>query len=365
MADMTKGNQIGADVALLEAMLRIRSLSREESALAHMLREQMARRGFDARIDEVGNVVGVRGDPRSGPTVALLGHLDTVPGEVPVRRAGDLLYGRGAVDAKGPLAAFIAAASAHEGPGCVMVIGAVEEEAATSRGARHIMERVTPDFAVIGEPSNWDRLTVGYKGRLLAHYRLERTMAHSAGARASACEVAVSFWQRVQQAVEFENAARPGAAFDRLQPSLRAMRSESDGLMESAELELGFRLPPGFEVERWQQELCKLANDAVVRCFSHEQAVRVEKNTPLARAMLAAIRAQGGEPRFVVKTGTSDLNVVASRWRCPMLAYGPGDSALDHTPDEHISIAEYLRAVGVLRGMLTALCGGSVEAGIE
>jgi LysW-gamma-L-lysine carboxypeptidase len=47
---------------------------------------------------------------------------------------------------------------------------------------------------------------------------------------------------------------------------------------------------------------------------------------------LRAIRAAGGEPRFTVKLGTSDMSVVGPRWRCSILAYGPGDAALDHTP---------------------------------
>ena len=62
-----------------------------------------------------------------------------------------------------------------------------------------------------------------------------------------------------------------------------------------------------------------------------------------------------GTPRFVYKTGTADLNVVAPVWRCPAVAYGPGDSALDHTPNEHISLDEYGRAVDVLAQTLKAL----------
>jgi LysW-gamma-L-lysine carboxypeptidase len=48
------------------------------------------------------------------------------------------------------------------------------------------------------------------------------------------------------------------------------------------------------------------------------------------------------------KTGTSDMNVYAKAWDCPMVTYGPGDSDLDHAPDEHIHLAEYDRAVSVL-----------------
>ena len=81
-------------------------------------------------------------------------------------------------------------------------------------------------------------------------------------------------------------------------------------------------------------------------------AYRAEKNTPLVRSFLAAIRAEGGEPGFTVKSGTSDMNLVAPVWNCPTLAYGPGDSSLDHTPDEHILISEYQRAVRVLARVL-------------
>jgi LysW-gamma-L-lysine carboxypeptidase len=83
-----------------------------------------------------------------------------------------------------------------------------------------------------------------------------------------------------------------------------------------------------------------------------ELAFRAEKNTPLVRAFLAAIRQQGGQSRFVVKTGTSDMNVVGPAWNCPICAYGPGDSALDHTPDERINLREYLQSIEVLKSML-------------
>ena len=72
-------------------------------------------------------------------------------------------------------------------------------------------------------------------------------------------------------------------------------------------------------------------------------------------AFLNGIRAAGGTPSFVYKTGTADLNIAAPVWKCPAVVYGPGDSALDHTPEEHISISEYLKAIEVLADALTRL----------
>jgi acetylornithine deacetylase/succinyl-diaminopimelate desuccinylase-like protein len=66
----------------------------------------------------------------------------------------------------------------------------------------------------------------------------------------------------------------------------------------------------------------------------------------------------GGNPGFKLKTGTSDMNVVGPVWNCPIVAYGPGDSRLDHTPEEHLSITEYELGIQVLAGALSAITDG-------
>jgi LysW-gamma-L-lysine carboxypeptidase len=132
------------EIELLEGLLQRYSPTFQEAEAAHYLVAQMKAAGFEARVDEVGNAVGVIGNgPRE---VMLLGHIDTVPGQVDVRREGDLLYGRGAVDAKGPLACFAAAtalAGVREGYRFA-VIGAVGEEG-DSRGAQFVRDYYRPD----------------------------------------------------------------------------------------------------------------------------------------------------------------------------------------------------------------------------
>ncbi len=340
--------------AFLESMLAIPSLSGREGRLAAFLVEAMNGMGFRARVDEAGNAVGERGE---GPVeVVLLGHMDTVPGDIPVRREGGRLYGRGAVDAKGPLATFVLAAAAAQLPPAVKlaVIGAVEEEAATSAGARHVLDRYSPAAVVIGEPSGWDRVTVGYKGRLLIDYRLTLDAAHSARAEETACERAVNYWL---WAKGFADAYSAGEArrFERVDSALREMSSGGDGLAECAGLEIALRLPPGFPDETFRQAARAAAGTAAVTFRGYEPAYRADKNNALVRSLLAAIRGQGGRPRFTVKTGTSDMNVVGPVWQCPIVAYGPGDSDLDHTPDEHIELEEYRRGVAVLTAALSCL----------
>jgi LysW-gamma-L-lysine carboxypeptidase len=286
----------------------------------------------------------------------MLGHIDTVPGEIQVRREGDLLYGRGAVDAKGPLAAFVSAAShtpiapkAH-----LIVVGAVEEEAATSKGARHLLDRFTPEAVIVGEPSGWDRITVGYKGRLLADYALSREIGHTAGPEQSVCEEAVNFWQQVASHAADWNLDRK-RMFDQLSPSLRNISSNSDGFVQAVSMTLGFRLPLQTDVDELQDTLRAMAGAARLGFRGQETAFRAPKNTSLVRAFLKAIRAQGQRPAFQVKSGTSDMNVVGPIWQCPILAYGPGDSALDHTPHEHLDLNEYHQAIGVLALVLATL----------
>jgi LysW-gamma-L-lysine carboxypeptidase len=345
--------------ALLTGLVEQYSPSTKERPAVEYLVRQMQQLGFDAHIDRAGNAVGVRG--RGAHTLLLLGHIDTVPGRIQVRRQGDRLYGRGAVDAKGPLAAFTcAAARAALRPDLrLMVVGAVEEEAATSRGARALLDRVgnggpVPDAVVIGEPSGWNRITVGYKGRLLLDYRLERELGHTAGPRKSACEEAVAFWQRVESYAAEWNADRK-RMFEQLTPSLRSIRSGGDGLIEHVSMTLGFRLPQGIDVEALQAVLLCLGGEATQDFRGREVAYRASKSTPLVRAFLSAIREQGERPAFQVKSGTSDMNVVGPVWRCPILAYGPGDSSLDHTPHEHVELPEYHRAIAVLTSVLNSI----------
>jgi len=65
--------------------------------------------------------------------------------------------------------------------------------------------------------------------------------------------------------------------------------------------------------------------------------------------------AAGARAAFKVKSGTSDMNVVGPVWSCPIVAYGPGDSTLDHTPGEHIDLDEYHRSIAVLIQVLQQL----------
>jgi LysW-gamma-L-lysine carboxypeptidase len=340
---------------LLVSMLEIPSVSGDEGPHARHLVGRMKEAGFThAEVDAAGNAVGVMGDgPRQ---VVLLGHQDTVPGVVPVRREGDLLYGRGAVDAKGPLAAFasaVARVGVREG-WQLIVIGAVEEEAATSKGARHVAPLYRPEACVIGEPSSWRALTMGYKGRQIVEYRLRQALSHSAGPEVAPPELGVAFWNRIVARARQLNEGK-AKVFEQVSPALLRFDTPPDGAYQRIELDVSVRTPLGFDGDAWERDLREAAGDAALTFLGSEVAYRGDKNNPLVRAFLAAIRAEGGKPGFKVKTGTSDMNVVGPVWECPILAYGPGDSSLDHTPNEHVDVNEYARGVRILARALETL----------
>ncbi len=331
------------------------SPSGQESGAVDYLIGRMKNLGFTkAYKDEVGNAIGVMGEGEK--QIVLLGHIDTVPGEIPVRIEGDILYGRGSVDAKGPLSSFVdAVASLGQVRGWQMVvIGAIDEER-ESVGARYIVDKYRPDFAIIGEPSRWDRVTLGYKGSASATLTARRKMVHSASGQETAPEAIFAIWEKVRAWVDEFNINKK-RVFEQTLLSLRGFSSDDDGFEVSANLQINARLPETLAPEAWYTQLKQLsAPETVERTGFAIPAYKAERNTPLVRAFLKGIRAEGGKPGFVVKTGTADVNIVAPVWGCPAVIYGPGDSNLDHTPNEHISLEEYGKAVDVLSEVLKSL----------
>jgi len=346
--------------ALLHDLVAISSVSGHEADAVARLVGWMGQHGYtQAFRDEAGNAVGIIGEGDGSRDIVLLGHIDTFPGFPEVRVEERTLYGRGSVDAKGPLCTFAVAAAqvAAKLPDGVrlIVIGAVEEESSTSAGAHHAATQYAPQACIIGEPSDWDRITLGYKGRLIVRWRWEGPLAHSAGEVPTAGERAFAYWERVQAYVRETNGDTT-SIFGRLDASIRDVTTGTSqgGTHQWGELIVGFRLPPNTTPE---DVLTAIApdDDATVEMTGREETFVAEKDTPLTRAMRGAIRAEDGKPRFVYKTGTADMNVVGPRWNCPIVAYGPGDSALDHTPNEHINLDDYGRAVRVLTAALNRL----------
>ncbi|MGC4986802.1 M20/M25/M40 family metallo-hydrolase [Streptomyces sp. DT193] len=327
----------------LRGLVEIPSPSGAEAAAGAFLAARMTALGYDVRTDAVGNVIGEIGDP-TGPVIMMVGHLDTVPGTLPVRESGGLLFGRGTVDAKGPLATFVhaGARAAASAAGRIVVVGAVEEEAA-SRGAHHLAATLdAPDALLIGEPSGAGAVVVGYRGVLRFRYEVRRPPAHTSSPAERAAELASDLWQAVRTLLP---AVPEGAShFEHAAPALVGL----DGGLTHARAEISCRIPRGFDTAGFLEEVRGHTAGGEITVVEQVPAVRTGRGTPLVRAVAGAVRRRTGAVSVKVKLGTSDMNILAPHWAVPALAYGPGDSSLDHTDEEHIDLAEYLLAVDVL-----------------
>jgi len=344
-------------------LVSIPSPSGEEGNAAVRLAAFFEANGRDAWLDEAGNVRAPADD-----SVLLTSHIDTVPGDVPVEirevgpdeqvavgtgsvAAGEatggepILWGRGAVDATGSLAAM-AVAAVETG---VSFVGVASEET-DSRGARHLVRtREAPEAVVNGEPSGWDAVTLGYRGLLSGTYTATTASAHSSRPEPTAIEHALDWWAGVTARLSAADDA-DGPVFEQVtaKPVTVEGGTAEDGLAVEATMDVQLRIPPSWTAE----ELRSLAEAELERgAVDWDEPilpVLASPRTDLARALRVAVRETGGDPRLLRKTGTSDMNIYADAWDCPTVTYGPGDSDLDHAPDERLSLVELDRATSVL-----------------
>lgn len=329
---------------LLIKLVRIPSISPNEEPCARQLVTFFERNGREAWIDDVGNVHAPGDD-----SVLLTSHVDTVPGEIPVRldenEAGEeILWGRGSVDAKGPLASM-AVVTVTTGASFIGVVG----EEVDSRGSLHVVETrdSVPDVVINGEPSGWDGITLGYRGILGGTYVATSESGHTSRPENNAIQDAMDWWRAVEAEFDpdeyvpvFERVTCKPVEFDG--------GVTDDGLSVEATLDVKLRIPPKFTVDEVREIADGYLSSGTVNWYDKVEPIMESPRTGVASAFRAAIRQRGGDPRMLRKTGTSDMNVFGNHWGCPIVSYGPGDSDLDHAPNEHIVLAQYDRAIDVL-----------------
>ncbi|WP_255151739.1 [LysW]-lysine hydrolase [Halorarius halobius] len=340
---------------LLRDLVEIPSPSGEEQECAERLAAFFESHDREVWIDDVGNVRAPADD-----RALFTSHVDTVPGDIPVRvedgepqsgsngggdaaEGGEQLWGRGSVDAKGPLAA-LAVAAVRTGVSFAGVVG----EEVESRGARHLVaERDAPDAVVNGEPSGWDGVTLGYRGILQGTYVATSESGHTSRPENNAIQDAIAWWSRVEE--EFENDPYE-PVFEQVtaKPVSVEGGTSDDGLSVEATMEAQLRVPPELTCDEVREIADGHLEAGHVNWKDAVQPTMQPPRNPVARAFRVAIRETGGDPRLLRKTGTSDMNLYAGAWDCPMATYGPGDSDLDHAPNEHLPLAELDRAVAVL-----------------
>jgi len=355
-------------VRLLEKLLETYSPSGNESRIADLLSDEMCRIGFSVTTDEVGNVIGEAGT--GTPSIMLCGHMDTVPGLLPVKTEGGKLYGRGAVDAKSPLAMMLVASARmikRRYPRRLQLVAVVDEEG-TGSGIRNIIRKgISADYAIFGEPSGTSNITIGYKGSLHLRVTCETETGHAAAPWLfeNAIEHALNVWRTIGR-IRF-NEEDMNSRFYSITSCLTKIDG-GNGLNEIPSictLHADIRIPPRVTAERFMDRAGECVQQyrqrnprtkVTMELEDKEEPFETDKSSALVRSFKWAIRKVTSQPAILVrKTGTGDINAFAAAVKRPMIVYGPGDSRLDHTAYEHVRITEYLDAIEVCQEALNRL----------
>ena len=350
-------------VKMLEKALRLYTPSLEERSMTEFLAEKCDDLGFhDIRIDGVGNVIAKKGS--GTPIMMLCGHMDTVPGKIRVRRDGDLLYGRGASDAKAPLMAMLfAAASVRDGNGTILFVGVVDEEGNATGIKNLVKKRMDVDYAVFGEPSRLDHITIGYKGRLAISLRIDvKSSAHASAPwlAKNAIEEAALFTGRLKESLEERGGDNRTRQITAALTEIRGGSSHNVTPQECTAT-MDIRIPTTTSCKMIEEKISDLVREiseerdveAFYSILDETEPFEASARSALVRAFnLGILEVEKTHAIPIRKTGTGDMNVMGSRWNIPVVTYGPGDPHASHTINECVSVSEYLRGIEVLKRTL-------------
>ena len=357
-------------VRLLLDSLKIYSPSTQESRLAKYLSRTMEKLGYSrVRIDGAGNVLGEIG--RGKARLLLCGHMDTVPGDLPVRKSGGTVFGRGAADAKSPLCALLLAGAMSADSGLRITFAGVTQEEGDGAGIDRIMRGGSKfDYAVFGEPSGASRVTVGYRGRVSIHVLVKTQGGHAGSpwAHRSAFDEFSSMLSRLK---EYETSkAVPDDHFRSLSISPTLVRAGTfhNVVPNLCEATLDLRIPPSMKASDAVGEIRALAetptNGATIELTAGEatEPYQADTNSNLVRAFQRAILLRlKARPGLIRKTGTGDMNTFAQANHTECVTYGPGLSRSSHTDNEAVEITDYLNSIEVLNEAIRRL--GTLDSG--
>jgi succinyl-diaminopimelate desuccinylase len=304
-------------------------------------------RGIEAAGDEVRGLPVLRAEvgPAEAPTVVLHGHLDVVPGrsgQFDPRIEGDRLYGRGAYDMKGALAAMLLTTAALREQDRVRVrlgiVGDEESEEAAERGSDHLVDSgFVGDFAITGEPTD---LQIGVEAKGVLALRLEVGGVAAHGATPWLGDNAVLKALDVFRSIESLPFARHSSElFDR--PSINLGRilggDALNKVPDRCAIDVDIRYLPDQDPATLLDQVRGLPDAEVTALFTRPPAV-VDRDLPFVRALREAARAHhDGEPTSVGRDGASDA-VSFLRVGVPAVEFGPIGEG-HHGPAEWVSIS--------------------------
>jgi succinyl-diaminopimelate desuccinylase len=322
-------------------------------------------RGIEATADEVRGLPVLKAEvgPEDAPTVVLHGHLDVVPGhrdQFDPRVEGDRLYGRGAYDMKGALAAMLLTAAAMRDQDRVRVrlgvVGDEESEEAVERGSDHLVDGgFLGDFAITGEPTD---LHVGVEAKGVLALRLQVAGVAAHGATPWLGDNAVLRALDVFRSIESLPFARQSSElFDR--PSINLGRilggDALNKVPDRCAIDVDIRYLPDQDPAALLEQVRGIAGAEVEPLFTRPPAV-VDRDLAYLRVLREAISAHhDGEPMSVGRDGASDA-VSFLRVGVPAVEFGPSGEG-HHGPEEWVAVSSLHTYRQALETFLRSLPG--------
>ncbi|MGE5243809.1 MAG: ArgE/DapE family deacylase [Betaproteobacteria bacterium] len=349
-----------------------------EAEVADAIAAELRRIGLDVAVQPVAagrpNVVGVLEGARTGRTLMLCGHVDTVGVAgmddpfTPVERDGRL-YGRGAQDMKGGVAAMIGAARVLAAAGLDagrVIVAAVVDEEHSSIGADALVAEWTADAAVVTEPTDLQIVTA-HKGFAWIEVDVLGRAAH--GSRPAEGQDAILRLGRVLRHLEtLDRDLQRHTSHPRLGPgSLHASFVEGGRELSSypdrAMLQMERRTLPGDEpavpITEVQQILDGLRLEdptfqATARLMFQRSAYELADDHVLPQTLDEAVRHVGGSPAFAGATFWAD-SAILGRAGIPSVLFGPGGAGL-HSTEEYVNVDDVLRCQEALAELARRFC---------
>ena len=383
---------------------------------AEFLGERLRARGFEVSYHraegEVGdsaryprtNVLARFNGRAPGPCIHFNGHIDVVAAGLgwsvdpfaPTVRDGKV-FGRGACDMKGGLAAAVIAAEAllEEHPdfvGAIEVSGTVDEESGGYAGVGYLAKqgffsRPRVSHVIIPEPLNVDRVCIGHRGVWWAEVETRGRIAHGSMPFLGDCAVRhmAAFLQKLESelhpALAAKRTAMPVVPEGARQSTLNinsihgGLQEDYEGLPapmvpDSCRLVLDRRYLIEEDPAAVKDEIVSLLEglkrdragfDYALREVLAFQPTLTDADAPVVRAVSAAIEEVLGKPaEQVVSPGTYDQkHVVRVGHLKDCIAYGPGILDLAHQPDEYVGIDEMIASAKVMASATLALLGSA------
>lgn len=365
-------------IDLLSALVRqdTRDPPGREIGIASLVHERLRDAGLESVLDEFApgraNVVARIRGRGSRPAIVFSAHFDTVPlgNEAWTRDpfgaeiVDGALYGRGAADMKGGMAAMIVAAECLcREPECLagdLVLALTAGESSNCLGARRLAETSALKGAgalLVSEPTSMDVL-LAEKGalwlRLIAHGR----SGHPSGG-ADGSQSAI---ERMMDALAclrgFDFHARTHPLLG--SPTVSVGRIEGGTVVnltpDRCEAEIDVRTLPGMDPEAIENNLLScLGRDLEIERIDYKPPVETPADHPFARICFETVTAGQGSP--AVPGGASyysDAAVLAPAFNLPMVIIGPGRLGMSGQTDEHVMTADVIRAAGLYRRIALA-----------